>query len=134
MSQLEAAMASARHALSLDPRCAKAHNNLGNCLRQSGQSELAIAHYRDALAIRPNYVEGHKNLGVALADTGQVALAISNYRRGARAQSRFCQCAFQPCWRPVLNALERAKSLGHRSIDADADGGIAGFEPLQRGA
>ncbi|MGA2140588.1 MAG: tetratricopeptide repeat protein, partial [Verrucomicrobiia bacterium] len=61
------------------PQNARAHNNLGNALKQAGKIEEAIAHYEQALRIKPDYAEAPYNLGIALGQVGKNEEAIAHY-------------------------------------------------------
>src|SRR5574341_508767 len=63
------------HALTIDPKSAIAHNNLGVALARQGNLDQAIAHYREALRLQPNYSRAHDSLGAALAKQGHLAAA-----------------------------------------------------------
>ena len=60
--QPEAAIASYRQALALQPDHAEAANNLGNVLRDKGETVAAMDAYRQALRSRPDYAACHGNL------------------------------------------------------------------------
>src|SRR2546426_965235 len=68
-----------RHILTLEPRHAEAHKNLGIALWEQGKLAEAIASYHLALALKPDYAEAHNNLGIALWDQGKLAEAIACY-------------------------------------------------------
>ena len=70
--------------LSLDPRSALAHNNLGNALRDKGDLDGAIAEYREAIRLDPRFANAHCNLGNALSDKGDLDGAIAEYREAIR--------------------------------------------------
>src|SRR5574341_2585089 len=72
------------HALTIDPRSAIAHNNLGIVLANQGKLDQAIAHYQEALRVRPTYSKGHDNLGVALAKQGRLAAAEQEFTLAVR--------------------------------------------------
>jgi tetratricopeptide (TPR) repeat protein len=74
-------MAEYRRAIALDPKKAKAHNNLGNALQAKGDLDGAIAAYRKAIALDPNDAERRYNLGNALLAKGDLDGAIGTYRR-----------------------------------------------------
>ncbi len=42
----------------------RAHNNLGKCLDDAGETTLAYAHYLRALELQDDYADAHNNLGV----------------------------------------------------------------------
>jgi serine/threonine protein kinase/Tfp pilus assembly protein PilF len=66
--QLDEAIREFRAALSLDPKDAQVHINLGNALKLKGQLDEAIREYRAALALNPKDAQVHNNLGNALYD------------------------------------------------------------------
>ena len=66
------------------PQNARAHNNLGNALKQAGKIEEAIAHYEQALRIKPDYAEAPYNLGIALGQVGKNEEAIAHYEQALR--------------------------------------------------
>src|SRR5207245_10017662 len=68
-----------RHILTLEPRHAEAHKNLGIALWEQGKLAEAIASYRLALALKPDYAAAHNNLGIALWNQGKRAEAIACY-------------------------------------------------------
>ncbi|MFH1007199.1 MAG: tetratricopeptide repeat protein [Candidatus Latescibacterota bacterium] len=82
--KMEQAIEYYRSALRLNPRYARAHNNLANLLVKKGEPEEAIEHYRQALRITPDYVEAHCNLGLELARKGKSGEAIEHYRQALR--------------------------------------------------
>jgi tetratricopeptide (TPR) repeat protein len=57
----------------------RAHNNLGDALRNAGRTPDAIAQYEAALRLKPDYVEAHNNLGDALLSAGRIPEAIAQY-------------------------------------------------------
>jgi tetratricopeptide (TPR) repeat protein len=74
-------IASLRKAIAIDPKLARAHNNLGRALMEKGEGDEAIACYRKAIEIAPRYAEAHTNLGVALAAKREVEEAIASHRK-----------------------------------------------------
>jgi tetratricopeptide (TPR) repeat protein len=74
---VDEAIAACRKAITIDPKNAKAHNNLGNALRDKGLVDEAIAAHRQAIALDPKLAAAHTNLGNALRDKGQVDEAIA---------------------------------------------------------
>ena len=68
------------YTLSVDPRCAPAHNNLGTALAREGRTAEAVAQFQAALDIDPDYAEAHNNLGTAWARDGKPAPAAAEYR------------------------------------------------------
>jgi tetratricopeptide (TPR) repeat protein len=62
---IDAAIAHFREAVRINPRYAKAHNNLGNALLVKGNIEEAIDHFKKAIAIEPGYEMAKVNLSDA---------------------------------------------------------------------
>ena len=84
--QLDEAIACYTKAIELDPKHAKAHNNLGNALQDKGQVDEAIACYKKAIELDPKLAKAHTNLGNALQDKGQLDEAIACYKQGHRTR------------------------------------------------
>ncbi len=82
-----------RSVLQMNPENPRAHNELGNRMRELGRDDEALLHYREAVAIsdrlphRP-LAPFHYNLGSALHDLDQLREAIHHYRRALRLQPR----------------------------------------------
>ena len=71
-----------RRALALEPTYAVAHNNLGNALKERGETAKAIASYYRALSAAPDFAEAHFNLARAFREQGKLAEAEASLRRG----------------------------------------------------
>jgi len=67
-------------ALKLNPKHAKAHNNLAVVLMNKGWIDQAIDHYKSAITIDPGFAEAHSNLGVAYAKDGLIDKAIEHFQ------------------------------------------------------
>ncbi len=78
--QLDAAQASYRKALELDPNYAEAHFKLGNICLKSQFPEQAEACFRRAIDIAPNYVKALYNLGNLLLRQSRLDEAAVCYR------------------------------------------------------
>lgn len=66
-------------AVTFNPGCVEAYNNLGVILREQGNVERALGCYQAALQLRPNFPQGLNNLAVVL--TAQVPLAPPPFPR-----------------------------------------------------
>jgi Flp pilus assembly protein TadD len=84
----EAAIAGWKKVLAINPRDAKAHNNLGVSLSRKGRFDEAVPHFEKALEINPEYQEVHTNLGRALIELGRFDQAISHFRKVLEANAR----------------------------------------------
>ena len=60
----------------IEPNNYKAHNNLGNALKEFGKLKEAATSYRQAIKIKPDYTKAHFNLGNILNDFGKYKEAI----------------------------------------------------------
>jgi eukaryotic-like serine/threonine-protein kinase len=76
----DAAIASFREALRLDPKFPFAHVNLGVALWAKSDLDGAIAAYREAIRLDPKYAFAHINFGSALWATGDPDGAIASFR------------------------------------------------------
>jgi protein O-GlcNAc transferase len=68
-------------ALSLQPDCVDALNNLGNLHLNQGGAEQAVALFEKALSVRESYAEAHSNLGLALTRQGHLSRATVHFER-----------------------------------------------------
>ncbi|MGA7983663.1 MAG: tetratricopeptide repeat protein [Burkholderiales bacterium] len=66
--ELDAAIASLRRAVELDPNLAAAHCNLGGAYRDKGTLDASRASYARAAALDPRLMEAHHGLGQVLSD------------------------------------------------------------------
>ena len=72
-----------RKAVALKPDYADAHYNLGNTLKELGQSAAAVKSYEKALAVKPDDAEAHNNLGNTLKELGRLDAAVKSYEKGS---------------------------------------------------
>jgi Flp pilus assembly protein TadD len=70
-------------ALAIDPKHAKAHNNLALAAIDSGELEVAEAHYRESLAITPQSAI-YNDLGFVLEREGLSDEAVEMYRKAIK--------------------------------------------------
>lgn len=88
-----------KHAVELDPRMARAYDNLGLCYYYQNQNDLAVENYRKAIALDGDapYPSPwpYLNLGVALQFLSQFADAETNLRRALQIDPNFAQAHFQ---------------------------------------
>jgi len=76
--QLEAAIAEWKKVLELDPRNAKAHNNLGVALEWQGNLAEGMTHLQKAMEIDPDFSEAQSNFGIAFYYREQFRAAMQN--------------------------------------------------------
>ena len=79
MSSVDSAIDAYERAVTLDPKHADAHVNLGRLLHEQGNAAAAEAHYRAAVEADPHHETAAFNLGVALEDLGRVDDAMRAY-------------------------------------------------------
>lgn len=75
-----------RTTLAKNPECSMALNNLGNLLRERGQTEEAVVFFQRAVTSQPENAEAQNNLGLTLVQMGRVAEAIAHYRKALAVQ------------------------------------------------
>ena len=80
LGQLEGAAKMFEIAVSINPKYAEAHFNLGATLQALDNIEAAINSYSKAIEITPNYPDAHNNLGNILLDLGQYEAAIESLK------------------------------------------------------
>ena len=56
--------------ISINPDYAKAHNNIGNVLKEQGKLAEATEAYNKCISIQPNYANAYYNKGNILKDLG----------------------------------------------------------------
>ncbi len=78
-------------ALSLNPRNAAAHANLGALLASEGKVDEGMPHLRQAIQLDPDSADAHYHLGFALAQQGQVDEAVVHYEDAIRLRPGFAQ-------------------------------------------
>jgi len=79
--QVERARASYERAVALDPRHARAHNNLGSLLHLRGDRAAAIGCYQRALEACADLPDPHRNLAIAYIEAADYANAARHARR-----------------------------------------------------
>ncbi len=79
--EFDAAVASYRRALAIEPDAVLVLANLGNALRDLGQLPEAVAVCLRAVELRPDFALAHRFLGNALFDSGRFDDAVASYRR-----------------------------------------------------
>lgn len=77
--KLDAAVESFNRSISIDPKRAETHLNLGGVLEQKGDAISATASCREAVKLNPNFAEAHCVLGNCLSATKKYQEAIDAY-------------------------------------------------------
>ncbi len=99
-------------ALSLDPKHADAHVNLGCLEHEGGQLQRAELHYRAALDANGEHAVAAFNLGVVLEDRRRYAEACAAYRRALEADGRLADAHYNLA-RVLEHLGEQEASLRH---------------------
>jgi len=73
-----------KYMLTLTPKSALVHNNLGTEYDQLGELDKAVEHLRKSIEYKPNYADAHGNLGSVLASLGKVDEAMSHFRHALK--------------------------------------------------
>jgi predicted O-linked N-acetylglucosamine transferase (SPINDLY family) len=77
----EEAIALIGRAVSIEPKHAAAHNNLGLVLQRAGRLAEATESYRRAVSARPDLAQLHVNLAMILRSQGNLAGAAESFER-----------------------------------------------------
>jgi serine/threonine-protein kinase len=88
---LDAAIAAARAAVTLQPGRPLAHFHLSLALSYRGKLDEAIAECREAIRLKPDLPGAHSNLGEGLLEQGKLAEAIAEFRAALRLKPDFTQ-------------------------------------------
>lgn len=120
------AAACCRKAVTLEPRAAVGHYNLGIALQQTGEFESAEMSFRETVRLQPDFAEAHHDLGNALQAQGQVDNAIASYRSAISLQPRLAPAwcnlarAYQTCAKTddAISAYRTALTINPALADA----------------
>lgn len=83
-----------RHAISVRPNHALAHNNLGIVMSKQGKLKEAVYHFAQALRIKPDYANAFSNLGLALARQGKLEDAVFYYKKALKIKAKDAEVHF----------------------------------------
>ena len=88
------ARAAFEEALRLNPKDARALNDLGFLLEQAGELAGAAELYRRAVDVRPEFTLARTNLGELLAKQGDLAGAVREYEQAAKDAPQSSECQY----------------------------------------
>ena len=89
--QFAAAIAEWDKVLELDPRNARAHNNLGAALLEQGNRAEGITHFKKAVEVDPGLGEAQGNLGIGLFREEKLDEAIPHLQRALELNSGYAK-------------------------------------------
>jgi tetratricopeptide (TPR) repeat protein len=84
-----------RAAVEADPTSARALNDLGALLLQTGRVAEAVAQFEKATALKPDFAEARVNLGSALAKQGKPEEALVQLRLALEANAGYAPAHYQ---------------------------------------
>jgi tetratricopeptide (TPR) repeat protein len=99
--QFEEGIAEWKKVLELDPRNAKAHNNLGGVLVLQGNLTEGMAHLQQALEIDPDYSEAQSNFGIALLQARKLDEAMTHLQRSLELNP-----AYSKLYESILSSVD----------------------------
>jgi tetratricopeptide (TPR) repeat protein len=131
--QDEAAIATWKQALDLDPDDAKAQYNLGTTLLRKGRLDEAITHLQEAVEAKPEFGDAQNHLGGALLRSGKLDDAITHFQAAVDvdpssgdAQNNLGGALLEKgSADEAIPHLQRAAELNPRSADTQTNLGIA---------
>ena len=82
----DAALASFKEAIRLNPDLFLAHYNLGVTYGQKGQWDASIDSFKEAIRLKPDDARGHFNLGLLYGQKGQWDASIDSFKEVIRLQ------------------------------------------------
>ena len=79
--KIQAAAASFKKVILLNPTYAEGFNNLGVILKEQDKLDEALSCYDKALLLKPNYAEAYNNRGITLKDMGKLDEALTCFNK-----------------------------------------------------
>jgi Flp pilus assembly protein TadD len=119
--------------LDLDPRDAKAENNLGLIFESGGQPEAAIEAYRKAISWQEQSLQPSEqpyvNLGNLLMEQGRTAEAIEPLEKAVALapDNAFCHMTLGVYYRKI-NQLDSARRELERATQLDPENAVAHYQ------
>ena len=78
-------------ALTIEPKYADAHNNLGVVFKEEGDLNAAIESFYTAIEMKPNLADAHMNLGNALKEKGDLNGAIKSFYKVIEIRPKYAE-------------------------------------------
>ena len=121
-----------QRAITINPRYAEAHNNLGNLYKKLGNFEKAKSSYEIALKIKPELYEATYNLGTIFHDMDQYNLAINKYLETLKIQADHLDTLInlgdifrqQGKYDDAYSVLTKAEEINHSSAETKNNLGL----------
>ena len=77
-----------QQAIHIQPNYVKAHNNLGNIMKELGEFEKARNSYQKVIEIQPNHANAYYNLGLLFKLSGEFKKTISFYQMAVKYEPK----------------------------------------------
>jgi tetratricopeptide (TPR) repeat protein len=77
----DAAIASYRQALAINPQLSDAHERAGLLLQKKGEIRAAVAHFRSAVQYKPGALAAREHLAAGLVNLDQIEEAVQHFRK-----------------------------------------------------
>ena len=94
LRRFDAAIASYKKALKINPYYADAYLNIGAAQKEKGYLEDAIESYNQALKIKPDYAEAYSNISVILQDIGNFEAAITSCKQAIKLKPGYADAYY----------------------------------------
>jgi tetratricopeptide (TPR) repeat protein len=91
LKKWEAAVASYKQAVKIDPDYYEGYFNMADALRSKNELDEAIAYYKQAIKIKPKYAEAYNNMGNALKEKGDLDGAIDSYKKAIKVKPDYAE-------------------------------------------
>jgi Tol biopolymer transport system component/predicted negative regulator of RcsB-dependent stress response len=132
--QVEAGIAEWKEVLELDPRDAKAHNNLGAALLRQGNLAEAMTHFQKALEVDPDLSQAQGNWGIGLFWEGKLDEAMPHLQRAVEinAENAIFYEKFISSLDPLATTPQAGLELEDVSPQAK-EGSLGNASPRKRG-
>jgi predicted O-linked N-acetylglucosamine transferase (SPINDLY family) len=116
--EIDAALASFRAALEINPNYASAHANLGVVLHLCGDDDSAFEHFRRALDLDPNHAGARHNMGSVLLKQGDLDQAIACFLDVLRVAPSYADAALNLGMAyQALGRIDEAKTSLRQAMD-----------------
>ena len=112
LKKWEAAVASYKQAVKIDPHYYEGYFNMADALRSKNELDEAVAYYEQAIKIKPDYADAYNNMGNALKEKGDLDAAIDSYKKAIKVKPDYAET-----YKNMGNALSKKGDL-NAAIDS----------------